>query len=114
MSAASQACQQLEQLHIYMFPYYSYTCAPIQPYMCLHTAIYVSSYYYICLYIVVAARVARHRGTGAAAAAVPPRQKCRGVFQALAETKKTDATVFRCDYECGFTGGFEQVSAHVC
>jgi hypothetical protein len=37
----------------------------------------------------------------------------RGVFEALAETRKTDATVFICDFECGFTGSFEQVSAHV-
>ena len=95
-----------------MLPYY-YTRVFILLYMCPH-ATYMYIYILLLLVAVVAARVARHRGTGAAAAAAPPRQKCRGVFLALAETRKTDATVFSCEYECGFTGGFEQVSAHVC
>ena len=32
--------------------------------------------------------------------------------QQMGETRKSDATAFRCEYDCGFTGGFEQVSAH--
>ena len=103
-----------------MLLYYYYICAPILLYrvfillyICPH-ATYMYPHTATWRAIVVAARVARHRGTGAAAAAAPPRQKCRGVFLALAETRKTDATVFSCEYECGFTGGFEQVSAHVC
>jgi hypothetical protein len=32
--------------------------------------------------------------------------------QQMGETRKTDATAFSCKYDCGFTGGFEQFSAH--
>ena len=32
--------------------------------------------------------------------------------QQMGETRKTDETAFSCKYDCGFTGGFEQISAH--
>ncbi len=38
-------------------------------------------------------------------------QKSNAIMQ-VEETSATDVTVFSCEYYCGFTGGFEQVSAH--
>ncbi len=38
-------------------------------------------------------------------------EKSKATMQ-VEETSATDETVFSCEYYCGFTGGFEQVSAH--
>ena len=38
-------------------------------------------------------------------------QKSNAIMQ-VEETSATDVTVFSCENDCGFTGGFEQVSAH--